>query len=205
VSALKRERGVNHPASVCISATEDVSRKHTGGRRRRRRRRRWRRSEKRVPATKAARRQCTIACWEKGCVELDSTLKTQRRRRVCCTRRIKGASEREEPLMLIKFNFPLIVKKMTTTAAGDEASALTERSERATTYLWRQTQNNSKRSWFENRRGEPRREPSSLSLAFLIRHCRPTQLAFAYLNLDFCTGCAWLAGFLGLDATTRQF
>lgn len=70
------------------------------------------------PPQRQRRRQCTK---EKGCVREQVDWEMQRRRRVCCTRRIKGASEREQPLMLIKFNFPLIVKKMMTAAAGDEA------------------------------------------------------------------------------------
>jgi hypothetical protein len=109
--------------------------------------------------------------------------------------------------MLIKFNFPLIVKKMTTTAAGDEASALTEREARGRRRIC-----GDRRKITASAVGLKTAEANpganrllSLSLAFLIRHCRPTQLAFAYLNLDFCTGCAWLAGFLGLDATMWQF
>lgn len=124
--ALKRERkgGVNHHRVcvwVCIS---EKTQTHRGPRRHQRRR-----SEKRVPAaTKAA--PSTMHQGKGLCARTSWLTEMQRRRRVCCTRRIKGASEREQPLMLIKFNFPLIVKKMMTAAAGDEALSLCVRSER---------------------------------------------------------------------------
>jgi len=102
--------------------------------------------------------------------------------------RRKGASEREEPLMLIKFNFPLIVKKMTKAGGGDEGEARRRRRRRTGRRICgdrrKITHSHSvgveRLSNLVSGEDETAASPVLIRLAYLIKLHRE----FAYLNFD---------------------